>query len=74
MTDELGIDPVRMVIGALNGMQFEAMEFDQYTQAAELIYTYKGKKTMYFINAAYIDSSWGSLAPLIYKDTYVDKN
>lgn len=57
--DELGIDPVRMVIGALNGMQFEAMEFDQYTQAAELIYTYKGKKTMYFINAAYIDSSWG---------------
>lgn len=57
--DELGIDPVRMVIGALNGMQFETMEFDQYTQAAELIYTYKDKKTVYFINAAYADSSWG---------------
>lgn len=57
--EELGINPVRMVIGALSGMQFEAMEFDQYTQAVELIYTYKDEKAIYFINAAYADSSWG---------------
>lgn len=57
--DELGIEPVRTVIGALPGMQFEAMEFDMNTQTAELIYTYKGEKVIYFINAAYVTSSWG---------------
>lgn len=57
--DGLGIEPVRMVIGALPGMQFEAMEFDMNTQTAELIYTYKGEKVVYFINVAYTNSSWG---------------
>ncbi len=35
------------------------MEFDTHTQTAELIYNYNGQKVIYFINAAYVDSSWG---------------
>lgn len=59
LSDELGVEPVRMMVGVLNGLSFEAMEFDPHTQMAELIYTYNGEKVIYFINAAYIDSSWG---------------
>lgn len=59
LSDELGVEPVKIATGSLNGLRFEEMEFDTNTQTAELIYTYKGENVIYFINAAYVTSSWG---------------
>lgn len=59
LSDELGIEPVKIATGSLNGLQFETMEFDTHTQTAELIYIYDDERVIYFINAAYVDSSWG---------------
>lgn len=59
LSDELGVEPVKIATGSLNGLRFKLMEFDTNTQTAELIYTYKGEKVVYFINAAYVTSSWG---------------
>lgn len=59
LSDELGVEPVKIATGSLTGLSFETMEFDTNTQTAELIYTYKGEKVIYFINVAYINSSWG---------------
>lgn len=59
LSDKLGVEPVKIATGSLNGLRFKLMEFDTNTQTAELIYTYKGEKVVYFINAAYVTSSWG---------------
>lgn len=59
LSDELGVEPVKIATGSLNGLRFKLMEFDTNTQTAELIYTYKGENVIYFINAAYVTSSWG---------------
>lgn len=71
LSDELGVEPVRIMVGVLNGLSFEAMEFDTNTQTAELIYTYKGEKVIYFVNASYIISSWGVDAEDKVTDQYV---
>lgn len=71
LSDELGVEPVRIMVGVLNGLSFEAMEFDTNTQTAELIYTYKDEKVIYFVNASYIISSWGVDAEDKVTDQYV---
>ena len=55
---ELKIKPVKISSGP-KGLKFEKMVFDQESQVAELFYNYNKKTMAYFINAAYMDSSFG---------------
>lgn len=57
--DEFGIEPVKIIMGALKGLSFREMEFDKILQLAELSYTYNGENIGYYISASYNDSSWG---------------
>lgn len=58
VNEKLGIEPVRIVT-QLEGFEFTDMEFDEALQIAELFYDYKGENFAYFINAYYLDASWG---------------
>lgn len=55
---ELGVKPVRIMAG-VKEKQFQCMEFDKPLQLAELTYTQNGEKLIYYISAAFRDSSWG---------------
>lgn len=57
--EEFGVDPVKIIMGALGGMTFDTMEFDKTLQFAELSYTYKNEKIVYLISASYKISSMG---------------
>lgn len=57
--NELRIKPVKIVTGALEGMQFDSMQFDSILQLAELSYNYQNEKIVYIISASYRGSSWG---------------
>lgn len=59
MGDEFGIRPVQILIGYLEGMCFESMEFDTTLQLAELSYYYQNNKIIYMVSASYKGSSWG---------------
>lgn len=54
---ELGVKPVRIM--ADESLWFENMELDKVLQLAELTYTYNEEKVVYYISAAFNDSSWG---------------
>ncbi len=58
IADKYGIEPVRIVT-ELKGMEFENFQFDETIQTAEVCYSYKNEKVIYFINASYRDASWG---------------
>lgn len=58
LTDEFGVEPVKLAIGFLPKMKFISMEYDEELPFAELFYTYKGENVFYFINGSYGDSSW----------------
>lgn len=58
--EKLGVRPVQILIGYLDGMRFESMEFDKMLQLAELSYYYQGNKIVYMISASYRGSSWGT--------------
>ena len=57
LKEEFGIAPVRLVMGSMEGMSFEGMEYDKISQFAELSYLYNEKNVTFFISAAYKDSS-----------------
>lgn len=59
MGEEFGVRPVQVLIGYLEGMRFEFMEFDTTLQLAELSYSYRDNKIVYLISASYKGSSWG---------------
>lgn len=54
----LAIEPVR-IISSSAGLKFENLIYDKENQVAELHYGYSGKKVVYFINASYMNSSFG---------------
>ena len=54
----LNIDPVKIVLGPKE-MYFKEMRYDKESQVAEVLYKYKKKTVAYFINASYMDSSFG---------------
>lgn len=54
----LAIEPVR-IISSSAGLKFENLIYDKENQVAELHYGYNGKKVVYFINASYMNSSFG---------------
>ncbi len=57
--EELGVEPVRIaMVSEDNKLEFEYMEFDKVLQIAELNYSFKGEKLIYFINSSYKDASW----------------
>lgn len=58
--EKFGVRPVQILIGYLDGMYFESMEFDTALQLAELSYSYKNNKIVYMISASYKGSSWGT--------------
>lgn len=56
--NELDIDPVRIISSSV-GLKFEKLVYDKESQIAEFHYKYSGKTVVYFINASYMDSSFG---------------
>ncbi len=57
--EELGVEPVRIaMVSEDNKLVFDYMEFDKELQIAELNYSFKGEKLIYFVNASYRDTSW----------------
>ncbi len=58
IADKYGMEPVRIVT-QLEGFKFENFQFDETLQTAELCYSYKNEKFIYFINTSYRDASWG---------------
>lgn len=59
MSDEFGVQPVKIQVGALENMKFDTMQFDKLLQFAELDYVLNKEKIVYFISASYKVSSWG---------------
>lgn len=57
--DELGIDPVKLIM-CLENMKFKSVEIDPYLQTAYLIYDYGGKNISYIIQCFYTDGAWGT--------------
>ena len=57
--EEFGIDPVKILMGTLKGMNFDNMEFDRMSQLASFSYMYSGENIVYFISASYKASSLG---------------
>lgn len=55
---ELNVKPVKIITG-LKGMKFKEMIYDKESQIAEFIYKYRKKTVAYFVNASYLDSSFG---------------
>lgn len=55
---KLQVEPVKL-IPVLNGMKFEEMIYDKDNQVAEMVYQYQKRKIIYFINASYMNSSFG---------------
>ncbi len=57
--EELGVEPVR-IVGSIEDEEllFDHMIFDKELQSAELYYSMKGEKLIYFVNASYRDTSW----------------
>ncbi len=72
--EEFGINPVRIIMGAIDGMSFGDMKFDELSQIAEVSYLYNEKNIIYFISASYKDSSWGTDVDERFKDKYQLKN
>ncbi len=72
--EEFGINPVRIIMGAIDGMSFGDMKFDELSQIAEVSYLYNEKIIVYFISASYKDSSWGTDVDEHFKDEYQLKN
>ena len=58
IADKYGIEPVRIVT-ELADLKYEEYQFDETLQTAEICYSYKSEKIIYFINASYRDASWG---------------
>ncbi len=58
VSEEFGVEPVRIMYKT-NKMEFEKMEFDEKTQTAELYYKYDKSRVAFWINASYVDTSWG---------------
>ncbi len=58
LTDEFGVEPVKLAMGFLPKMKFISMEYDEELPFAELLYSYKGENLFYFINGSYGDASW----------------
>lgn len=58
VSEEFGVEPVRIMYKT-DKMEFERMEFDEETQTAELYYKYDKNRLAYWINASYVDTSWG---------------
>lgn len=56
--EEFGVEPVRITRGP-EVMWFDFMELDKNMQFAELSYTYKSEKIVYYISASYRISSMG---------------
>lgn len=57
--DVFNIDVVKLSTN-LKGMQFDTINLDEDKQIAELYYLYNSKTIVYFINAPYRESSWGT--------------
>ena len=74
LKEEFGIAPVRLVMGSMEGMSFEGMEYDKISQFAELSYLYNEKNVTFFISAAYKDSSLGMDVDEHIRNEYVLKN
>ena len=74
LKEEFGIAPVRIVMGSMEGMSFESMEYDKISQFAELSYLYDEKNVTFFISAAYKDSSLGMDVDEHIRNEYVLKN
>lgn len=55
---ELNIDPVKILSGP-RGLKFKKMIFDKDSQVAEFLYKYKKRNVVYFVNASYMESSFG---------------
>lgn len=58
IANELNIKPVKIITG-LKGIKFKEMIYDEDSEVAEFIYKYQQKTIAYFINASYLDSSFG---------------
>ena len=56
--DAFGVDPVR-IFARPKELEFVNLEMDPTIQVAEMFYQYKGENIIYFINAPYMDASWG---------------
>lgn len=56
--EEFGVEPVKIGVKA-EKMTFDRMEIDETLQIAELFYEKDGENITYFINASYLDTSWG---------------
>lgn len=57
--DELGIDPVKIVIMP-GEMKYKYCEVDSDIRMAQLLYNYGNKNISYFIDASYTKESWGT--------------
>lgn len=71
--DTFGVDPVR-IVSYPTGFVFSKMEIDNKIQTAELFYQYEGRTVVYFINASYTGTSWGTdVEDEITQDYYEEK-
>ena len=74
LREELGVDPVKIIMGSLEGMSFNSMTFDKMSQFAEISYSYNEENIAYFISASYKESSWGMDLEEHIKNRYQIKN
>lgn len=71
--DTFGVDPVR-IVSYPTGFVFSKIEIDNKIQTAELFYQYEGRTVVYFINASYAGTSWGTdVEDEITQDYYEEK-
>lgn len=71
--DTFGVDPVR-IVSYPTGFVFSKIEIDNKIQTAELFYQYEGRTVVYFINASYTGTSWGTdVEDEITQDYYEEK-